>query len=515
MTADVQVRFGASIGELIEGVSHVRESIDSVGESVAGLNEKFHSLAEIAGVALSIEGFKSFIEGMAHLGTDTERSMATLGISAEQVGELSGVAKLTGTSFEALSTTFERMTLNVQKSTRDAFNPAAQVLQVLGLNAKDLIGLPMDQYFERLQTAISKFNPSMNVTNAVMAIGGRGIASMLPLLLESTEHFKELKAEVAKTGATLNDAQAHAFAQTHEKLELMALSAQGLGIKLFQILKPAVDAAADAISHWLQSIRSDDIRDVVNDIGTFLIDLAANIAQFFVTAQEKWRTFVSTINTGMPALHAAAASSAIVFGQFGVAIDQAKQALAGVGNAESFEKIGKDADAAREKIEAMRQAALGSLASAAPRSGSFGAQAADIIALGDELDELVKKYNRANAAALPASGKDEARADIEFWQSRIKAENDAFATTKEHLGAEVRTFQITEAEKTSALVAAINVREDQTVFYLQQELASGRLSAQDRQKIEDQITAAHDKAVKDRAQATDQSLITEMAAWNA
>src|SRR5581483_5676684 len=137
MTADVQVRFGASIGELIEGVSHVRESIDSVGESVAGLNEKFHSLAEIAGVALSIEGFKSFIEGMAHLGTDTERSMATLGISAEQVGELSGVAKLTGTSFEALSTTFERMTLNVQKSTRDAFNPAAQVLQVLGLNAKD------------------------------------------------------------------------------------------------------------------------------------------------------------------------------------------------------------------------------------------------------------------------------------------------------------------------------------------------------------------------------------------
>ena len=204
MANDVNVKFGASIGELVDGVDKVKESINSVGESVAGLNEKFNALAEIAGISLSIEGLKQFVETMAHLGTSTENSAGVLGLSAQQIGQFSGIAKLTGASFDSLSQSFERMTLNVQKSTKDAFNPAAEGLKVLGLNAKDFIGLPADQYFMKLADAVSRFNPSLNLTNALSAVGGRQMAALIPTLQLGAEHFRELQAEVDKTGATLS-----------------------------------------------------------------------------------------------------------------------------------------------------------------------------------------------------------------------------------------------------------------------------------------------------------------------
>ena len=67
--------------------------------------------------------------------------MSTLGATAGQVGFLTGVAQLTGTWIDALAMGMERLSLNVQKSAKDAFNPAAQGLKVLGLNARELIGL--------------------------------------------------------------------------------------------------------------------------------------------------------------------------------------------------------------------------------------------------------------------------------------------------------------------------------------------------------------------------------------
>jgi len=166
-----EIRFGATTKELTEAVDGVKRQLESLKEFGEGLGDQLKEL-------FAIREIVEFVKSMGELGEQTERVSLQLGISTEAVGELSGLALLTGTNIDSLALSIERMYLNVQRAARDGFNPGAQALKVLGLSAKDLIGLNADKYLEKLTEAASKFAPSLNLTTALMAIGGRGIISV-------------------------------------------------------------------------------------------------------------------------------------------------------------------------------------------------------------------------------------------------------------------------------------------------------------------------------------------------
>lgn len=279
---EVDIKVSANTEQLESSLDGAREQLGKLKESAESVAESFRSMLEIAGISLGLEGIKSWVESMGQLGNSTETFMAKLGIGAQTVGEFSGVAKLAGLSIDGVATSFERMALNVQRSTRSAFNPAAEGLKVLGISAKDLINLPADQYFGKLADAVGKFNPSMNLTTALMSVGGRGVASLLPILLGGKEHFEQMSAAIQATGATLTDLQAHNFAATDEKIGLLGLSIQGFGIKVFDTLRPAIDAAIEAFTRFVQSIKADDIRNAVSTIANYLIGFAQQVANVFI-----------------------------------------------------------------------------------------------------------------------------------------------------------------------------------------------------------------------------------------
>src|SRR6516162_2722099 len=155
MTDSARVNFSASVGALINGVEDAKKAIESVKESTDKVTEGARHLLEAFGIAFSVEKISEFIEHMAGLGLQTERT------TAEETGVLGGIAKLTGMSMEGLTSSIERMSLGIQRSTRDAMSPQSEALKALGLNAKELIGLPATEFFSRLADAVSQFNPSL------------------------------------------------------------------------------------------------------------------------------------------------------------------------------------------------------------------------------------------------------------------------------------------------------------------------------------------------------------------
>ncbi len=276
---DVSVKFGADTKGAEGGAKDVANSVEELKAKVESISDTFRHLGELIGISFSVAAIKNFIESMATLGQQTEDTMARLGIGAETVGELSGVAKLTGGTMEGLRSGIERISLSIQKN-QSATSPATAALKALGLNAKDLIGLPADQYFIKLADAVSKFNPSLNLTNALMAIGGRGIASMIPLLSKGGKGFKEMEEEVRKTGDTLTNVQAAGFEQTHEKLTLMGMSVEGLGIRIFTVLKPAIDWAVQGITTFIQSIDAEKIRTAALSVSQWTVSIIQIVGNF-------------------------------------------------------------------------------------------------------------------------------------------------------------------------------------------------------------------------------------------
>lgn len=522
MSEDVQVRFGASIGELISGVDRVKEAIESVQRPVDALNEKFTQLGEIVGISLGIEGFKNLVEGMAELGDQTETSMAMLGMSAQQVGELSGVAKLSGTTFDALSASFERMSLNIQKSTADAFNPAAEGLRVLGIDTRNLIGLPAEQYFERLAESVSKFNPSLNLTNAVAAVGGRGIAALLPVLQGGVEHFREFEEAVRATGSVLDDAQAHAFAQSYEKITLLGLSVQGLGIKSFDTLRPAIDAAADSLTKFIESIRGDDVRDVANTIGNGMISIAEHVSEYLITSGLSIDEFKGKLDNLLPSLELTGVAASVY--RFGENIRAPMEEILAKIRADwdkpihfgGLDNQGGGAAAIAEQLAAVKaraDAARGALNAIIPKSGTWEAEAQNIKTLDAQLQGIVQTYGKLNAAQLDAGGKARLEGAMAAAQAQIKLIDEEFTKTSESLNSSFRLFKITEDQKTQALQDALQDREQDTIDELSKEAALQGLSVAQYQRIQDQIVAiAADTAAK-LQRVADQAREQQQKSW--
>jgi hypothetical protein len=511
---NVSVKFGATTDELEPATKRAAEAVNSVKESVDSLRETLVHVAEAVGIAFSIDAIKGFVEGMAELGLQTERIGATLGLSNQQVVELSGFARLTGSSIESLSSGIERMSLNVQRSTRDATNPAAQSLKALGLNAHELIGLPADQWFTKLSEAVAKFNPSLNLTNQVMAIGGRGVAQMLPALLQGAEGFNRFKEEVDKASEGLASA-VPGMADTHEKLTLLSLSAQSLGARIFSTLKPAIDAVVTALTNWLQSIHGDTIRDAVNSVGNATITIAQSVALFFVGADETWRKFIASINAGLPALHTAVGASLLLIGQAGPALQQFKAALAGVGNSESFAKIETDASAARDKINDLAKSMRDAFDASVPKSGTGAAMAADFAEIQKGVQDTIAAYQKLNATSINMGGGDALKGQMEQLQGSIKVADEQYRMTAEHLGAELKMHELTNSQETAALLAALNKRMAAEETAIDGELLLYARGTAGYEKAIAERRQLEAKYQADRQKITDQAAEREAQQWKA
>lgn len=374
----VMVEFGAKIDQLVEGVNEIKDHINSINSSSDALASGFRRLEEAIIAAFSIEKIISFVESMAQLGLETERVMAQLGLTAAQAGELSGIAKLTGTSMQGLALGIERMSLNVQRSTVDALGPQAMALKALSINAKEFISLPTDQRFLMLADAVSKFNPSLNLTTALMAIGGRGIQQLIPLLELGRVGFLHFQEEVRKAQDGLA-AAIPGMAQTHINLALLDLSVQSLGARVFSVLKPAIDLVITSLTRWVQSLDTKTIRDfsiaLIDTLGNaivWLIELFGTLGESIDDVLNRMkRVMTGAALGGAMGLFGGPGGAAIgaMVGGGVVAMWDAFMASFETGSKKAGSEIDKTTQMIRDKMKLLRDAIAGGTAGAAEGAG--------------------------------------------------------------------------------------------------------------------------------------------------
>jgi hypothetical protein len=440
---------------------------------------------------------------MAGLGSHIEEVGAKLGASNQQVVDLTGLAALGGESVDELATAMERFSLNVQKSTKDGTNPAAAALKALNLNARDLIGVPVTEYFGKLSDAVSKFNPSLNLTNAVMTLSGRSIANLLPTLLQGREHVDEFMQAWDRASEGLAGA-VPGMADTHEKLLLLQQSTESLGARIFSTLKPAIDSVITSITGWVESLDTDRIRTAVADIGEVTISVIENIAEFFVQATAEVDKFIAKLGQ----LDLVRVGLNILDPNLGDLILGKDQNL-DKQLADIQSKMDTGLAAVRESAAKYREA----FASAVPKPGTGGAMGAEVIGIQQQALAAMEAYQRKNIGGINFGAGDAGKAAMEAAQGQIKAAELAYQGTAEKLKSTFDLHKITEGQKTAATVAAINVREDAELKALNDEQQQGGLTVAERQKIEDQKTQIVMKAINDRQKAQDEGLKEDTKEW--
>lgn len=475
MADDVEVKFGASASGVTAAAQQVKgqfAELTASSDMLAGAFGKISMATSLLGTGLGLVGLDSFVRGMAESGVEALRLTAALGISGHQMLDLKAAAALSGVGIQELATSLERMSLQIQRSTRDAFTPQAQALKVLGINSKELIGLSADQYFNKITEAASRFNPSLNLTNALMAIGGRSMANMVAAFTQGTDRVRQFQEEMQRTKIGQEGFYA-AAADTHHQLLLMDSAVDGLNKQLFLALKPTLDIIIRQTKAFAEEVRTSIkegggwsliVDGIVTSMKAFvqIINLtSASMAAFFVIAKEGWKFLLD--------------------GEY------------------TFDKL-------RERA--------GALAKALEDIGAV--QLKKFKELWKDTADEMKKHplgEGLDAGAIDQNGRQALEMTMKSIDGQIAAVEQGFERRRLLYEQDVMALRITEDQKVRLTGVASQERFGAEIALLQQKLQLGGLDIAQRQDIENKITELVLKANNDRLRSQLDYTRTVQAQW--
>lgn len=185
-----------------------------------------------AGIGIAVLTKKAY-----DLGSSLQDASDKTGIAVDQIMILQQAAKDNG--IDDITGAIGKMQKNLVEATAKGSGPAAEALQILGLNAEELINkLPSDQLQiigERIQ-AIA--NPALKTAEAI-AIFGKSGKELLPLFADAGALGTAARS-IGKQAQILRD-NSQAFDKISDRLGRTGLKLQGFGVGVAAGILPAVD----------------------------------------------------------------------------------------------------------------------------------------------------------------------------------------------------------------------------------------------------------------------------------
>ena len=521
MANRVTVEFGASTTELKNAVDDVNTSLDSVKGHTQSLADDLKALAALGGIVLTFDGLKQGFDSLTAFAGQVQSAQSQMGGSLQSMTTLSGVAAMTGVSFQSLQQAVAEANLNIQKSTKDGFTPASQALKVLGLSARELQGLSTEQWFAKVSDAVSRFNPSLNLTTTVQTAFGRGITQLMPLLLEGSDGFSKITSEVEHAQRGLA-AALPGISETKSKLDLLTLSSKAFGAQIFTMLKPAIDSAIDMFQRLTSYITPQKIGDAANAIGNVLINIAQNVAEFLARCEASVIHFkdmllsLVDIKITMPDMSA-------ISDKLNWMTDKVEGAYASIKStlAEHLPQITIGNDATQEelrhtaenllRIQAAADRARAALNNAVPTTGSWQAMARDMDRLNTEVLATAENFTRLDAPVPNFGIKNALAAQSERIEAEIAAEQQKLERIKIILNEEAAANKLTETQKTLATETAIAQSYQAEMNFIAQKIAlyaRGSKEYEAAEKEKAKLTADYEKQMLQTVVASQKEMTT-------
>ena len=235
--AELKARLSLNTSAFSSGLRLARKQAAAFGSSLAKIGGKglmaVAVAATAAGAALAI-GVKRAYD----LGGEMVDMSAKTGIAIDQLMILNQAAKDSG--IEDLTGAVGKMQKNLVDAVKNGAGPAAEALEVLGLNADDLINkLPVDQLKIIGERINAIANPALRTAEA-MAIFGKSGKELLPLFADSGA-LETAARSIGKQAAILRD-NAAAFDAVSDRLGRAGTKLQGFFVGVAEEILPMMDA---------------------------------------------------------------------------------------------------------------------------------------------------------------------------------------------------------------------------------------------------------------------------------
>jgi len=212
--------------DVAKGMQAAGAASKESGDSFLGMVSNLKQLAVAYGALKVIDYVGSVIESTA----ETARLAQVTGIGTEKLSVLKVAAEETGVSMDEMNAGLRRFaTAMGNLQTGSGGGKVAADLKAIGLSAKDLQGLPLDQQLQKVVDAMAKYADGTNKMAVANALFGRSGSELLPLFSALADGGMARFEEHARaTGQILTEEDGKAAIEFESQLSALKGSLEGL-----------------------------------------------------------------------------------------------------------------------------------------------------------------------------------------------------------------------------------------------------------------------------------------------
>ncbi|HET7552199.1 MAG TPA: hypothetical protein VFK04_12985 [Gemmatimonadaceae bacterium] len=251
--------FGSEGRALVPVLRELEVGQTKVVQSSAGFGEMVVQLKQLA-IAYGAIKIIDYVRDTITAADETGKLAQKLGIATEALSVFRFAAERNGQPVDHIERAMRNLSEALEGLRRGDQSAVAQ-FEAIGLSARDLEGLSLDQAFLKIANAMEKYRDGAGKINLATKLFGRTGIDLLPLLHQlSGEGFEEMRKKAEELGAVIDDDTARAAAEFNDNLSDLSSSLKGLTIdlvggflpalaKMVELLTKVVERAKDAAKY--------------------------------------------------------------------------------------------------------------------------------------------------------------------------------------------------------------------------------------------------------------------------
>jgi hypothetical protein len=229
MPGSRDVRAGGAFVEIFSTDTQLVKGLSATNAKIKAWSEGLRrfSLAGIGLGAGAIAGLVAITNQAVETGSRLDDLSQRLGLSANYLSKLEYVAKLSGTELEVLAKGEVKLR-NILADVNNLSKEQTATFKMLGLDAKKLAAIPMEERFLLVADALSKITDETQLTATVMELFGKSGVELIPIFRNGAKSVREMIEEGQRLGIFKTDAQVAAAAKLGDTFDQMKLAASNL-----------------------------------------------------------------------------------------------------------------------------------------------------------------------------------------------------------------------------------------------------------------------------------------------
>ena len=223
-----------------------KQSNKSLGKTSQAFDKLSGAVTAVV-AAMSAGALVSSLKQVTQKLDDIGKTADQIGITTDALQELRTVAESSGVTSDELDKSIEKLGKGLAEAAM-GLGTAKDGLKTLGLNARDLIDMGLEDALGVIATEINKLPNPMEKTAAATQLFGRSGAPMINLLREGADGMANMRREARELGVVINEDLIRSAEAAQDELDLLArvidADMSSALIKLAPLLTTATSALA-------------------------------------------------------------------------------------------------------------------------------------------------------------------------------------------------------------------------------------------------------------------------------